>query len=168
MNPDFSKYTYFELLDALRSIDSEKYPEKVKEINDELVNVVEKMKEVGFRFPFYGIPSEGFLGGGEHRKSFWNKLKSALGFSTDNPIKNYGNIDASISGADHGSYNFTSVAAYMVEDKGNLSLVLRGQFYNTSSEAHEVARIKIDGSNISRLKDLLEVVQTDIEEIKPR
>lgn len=162
MKPDYTKYTYLELLDALNCIDRKLYPERVKDINDELVNIVEKMKNVGFRFPFHGIPSQGFLDGGERPKNLWQKIKSIFNFS-DKPIKVYGNIDASISEGANGSFSLTSVAAYMIEDKGFLSLILRGEFHHNDRETHEVARIKIDASNITRLKKLLEIAEADIQ-----
>jgi hypothetical protein len=161
MTPDFSKYTYFELLDALNSIDREKHPERVKEINEELINIVEKMENVGFRLPFHGIPAVEFIKE-ELPKGLWHKIKSVFNFS-DKPLKVYGNIDASISEGESGRYNLTSVAAYMIEDKGFLNLVLRGQFYDNSREVHEEARIKINASNIARLKEMLTLAEADIK-----
>ena len=162
MKPDFSKYTYFELIDALNNIDGEEYPERVKEINEELSNIVEKMKNVGFRLPFHGIPSAGFLRD-KPKRGLWHKLKSVFS-SSDKPVKFYGNVDAGISEGEKGSYYLTSVAAYMIEEKGFLNLVLRGQYYNNSGEVHEEARIKINASNITRLKELLMVAEADIKE----
>ena len=161
MTPDYSKYTYFELLDTLNSIDREEHPERVKEINEELINIVEKMENVGFRLPFQGIPSAEFIKE-EPPKGLWHKIKSVFTFS-DKPLKAYGNIDASISEGESGRYNLTSVAAYMIEEKGFLYLVLRGQFYDNNYELHEEARIKINASNVTRLKDILTLAEADIK-----
>jgi len=51
----------------------------------------------------------------------------------------------------------------MIEEKGFLNLVLRGQFYSNGREDHEEARIKINASNITRLKELLILVEADIK-----
>jgi len=162
MKPDYSKYTYFELLDSLESIDREAFPERIEEINNELINVVEKMKALGFRLPFFGIPSDGFLKDEKQPTNLWDKLKSAFS-SSDKPIKIYGNFDASISGDDRGNYYLTAVAAYMIEEKGSLNLVLRGQYEDSENEFEEVSRIKLNASNITRLRHLLEVAEEDIK-----
>jgi hypothetical protein len=154
MIPDFSKYTYFELLDSLKSIDRVAYPERVELIEKEL-------ELVRHKFPFLGIPTEGFLLD-ENPKSFWEKIKDA--FSGDKPVKVYGNIDAYVSEDPTGKFHASSVAAYLVEDYGNLNLVLRGSYQDSvyvDGGSGEV-RLKINASSMKRLKEVIEQVESDI------
>lgn len=166
MKPDYSKYTYFELLDALKNIDSEKHPQRAEQIRSglkiELVNLNEKINELGLRFPSLGIPSDDFIKE-ERPKTFWGKLKTAFSFS-DKPIKIYGDIEASISENASGKYHLTTVAAYLTEEDGVLNLVLRGEQYGgIDPDNLNVSRIKICASNIGRLKELIMQVEADIQ-----
>ncbi len=166
MEPDYSKYTYFELLDVLENVDSEKYPERVdrlrKELKVELVNINESIQKLGLRMPLIGIPSDDFLKEEEQPKTFLQKLTSVFDDS-EKPVKTYGNIDASISGKEAGKYHYEGVSAYMVEEDGALNLVLRGEYFHVISDTLEVARIKVNASNISRLMCLLEKSEADIK-----
>ena len=166
MNPDYSKYTYFELLDSLKNIDSDKHPERAErirsELKHELVNINKEFKALGLRFPSLGIPSDDFLIEEEQPKTLWERMKNAFSFA-DKPIKVYGDIDASISENSNGKYHLTTVAAYLTEEEGMLNLVLRGEQYGgIDPDALNVARIKICASNIGRLKELIEQVEADI------
>ncbi len=150
------------VLDCLNTIDRESYPERVEDIKKELENIVEKMDQLGLIFPFYGIPSDGFLEQKKGPKSLWEKVKSAFS-CTDKPIKIYGNVDASISGGVMSNYSFSSVSAYLIEEGGMLKFVLRGESSDRNNDYIDVARIKVDASNVGRLRDLLERVEADIK-----
>ena len=154
MSPDFTKYTYFELLDALESIDRIAYPDRVKLIEQEL-------ELIRYKFPFLGIPTDGFRVNDE-TESIWKKMKEAL--CEDKPLKIYGNIEAEVSENNAGKFHTSSVSAYMVEEYGSLNLVLRGQYQDTLNvdSGGGVARLKINASNLNRLKDLLEEVESDL------
>ncbi len=154
MTPDFSKYTYFELLDSLENVDRLSYPERAEVIEKEL-------ERISHRLPFLGIPTDDFQVD-EKPKSFWAKIKDM--FSGDKPVKIYGNIDAYVTEGPTGNFHASSVAAYLVEDYGKLNLVFRGSYQDSTNvdRGGGEVRLKINASSLERLKAIIEQVESDI------
>ena len=150
MKPDFTQYTYFELLDALKNIDRETYPDRVDVIRKELDSIKN-------RFPFLGAPSDGFHKE-DDSKSFLDKVFSV--FSKDKPIKHYGGVDAYVSDFPAGKLHASSVSAYMIEDDEMLHFILRG-YYQDGDGSSEV-RLKLNAAGLKRLKEVVEQAELDI------
>jgi len=150
MKPDFTKYTYFELIDALKNIDRNLYPESVEIIEKEI-------DMLRHRFPFLGTPGNEFKKDVK-TKSLWDKFLTA--FAEDDPVKEYGGIDAYVSAYPSGKLHASSVSAYMIEENGLLYLVLRG--YYGEGESHEAVRLKVNATGLKRLKEVIEQAEFDI------
>ncbi|MCJ8270744.1 MAG: hypothetical protein MJK04_15240 [Psychrosphaera sp.] len=152
MKPDFSQYTYFELMEALESVDRDAYPERVTEIRNEL-------EHVAARFPYVKVPSDSIEKMGDHH-GIWHKLTHFV--TGEQTIKEYGNIEAYISRSGEISFSSHATTAALVDDRGHVKFVLHGHH----NDQEIGMQIKMGPAGVKKLRDVLTHVIEDMERVE--
>ena len=152
--PNYKKYTDFELVDALDHIDSDAYPERAKEIEDEIYYLQS-------RFPpattMQKRLSESVV---KEKEGMFSKALSYLFPGRDKVVKSYGSIQAEISPDSDNPYQNQAVSVDLVMTDEIPKIKISGSY--ELSESYQDVSILLNQSGVERLKALIKKHENDL------
>ena len=152
--PDYKKYTYFQLLDSLDNIDQETYPERTEEIRSEIHYLQSRFPVAKHPTINTEIDETGLLT--KNIRKFFGINKKL--------VKTYGSIEAEISPSNTDIFQQQAVSAAFIIDEGEAKLQLSGDY--ELMDSYREVKIAIGRSGVTRLKQVLERFEQDVEDTK--
>jgi hypothetical protein len=152
--PDYKKYTYFELMDALDHIDIDLFPDRVKAIKEEIYYLQS-------RFPPSATQMSLLEEKSKAKEGFFEKLFINWFSNGYRLVECFGSVQAEISSTSSDAYQEQCVSASMVEKDQQYKLKISGS--DSWSDSNQEVSVLLGPNGVSRLRLVLDKFENAIE-----